>query len=186
MTARVAVFGTESTGKTTLARRLADVFAVPWAPEYVRSFWDERNGVIRGEDLGTIAQGQLENEAIATASADALVICDTELITNTLWADLLFPGACPGWVRREAERRAPGYALYLLCDTDIGFVDDGQRCFPGAAERERCRRIWRQALVKRNLPFVDVSGSLETRVTRAIAAIERAIGVTVPGDDSNR
>ncbi|MES1954353.1 AAA family ATPase [Salinisphaera hydrothermalis] len=186
MTARIAVFGTESTGKTTLARRLADLFAAPWAPEYVRCFWDEHNGVIRDEDLGTIAEGQIENEETAAARADSIVICDTELITNTIWADLLFPGACPDWVRREAERRAPNYALYLLCDTDVEFVDDGQRCFPGTAERERCRQIWRQALIARNLPFVEVSGSLETRLMHAASAIERVAGVIVASPGSTR
>ena len=177
MTARIAVFGTESTGKTTLARRLAALFDAPWAPEYVRSFWDERAGVILGRDLDTIARGQIENEEMAAARADSLVICDTELITNTIWADLLFPGACPAWVRREAERRAMRYALYLLCDTDIEFIDDGQRCFPEADKRERCRQIWRHALVERDLPFLNVHGSLEERLALAVPAIERTTGV---------
>ncbi|MGN8157371.1 AAA family ATPase [Salinisphaera sp. RV14] len=181
MTARVAVFGTESTGKTTLARRLAELFDVPWAPEYVRWFWRERAGAIRGTDLDTIARGQLDNEDAAAARADALVICDTELITNTLWADLLFPGACPPWVRREANRRARGYALYLLCDTDIEFVDDGQRCFPGAVARARCRQLWRNALIARNLPFVDIQGPLDERIARAVAAIEQTVGLSPAG-----
>ncbi|RFC43452.1 MAG: Nicotinamide riboside kinase, partial [Verrucomicrobia bacterium] len=37
---RVVVFGTESTGKTTLAQNLAAHFGAPWAPEFVREFWD--------------------------------------------------------------------------------------------------------------------------------------------------
>ncbi|HET7314592.1 ATP-binding protein [Salinisphaera sp.] len=180
MTIRVALFGTESTGKTTLARRLADVFAAPWAEEYVRSFWHRRDGDIRVEDLATIARGQIDNEARAAARAGQLVVCDTELITNTLWADLLFPGQCPAWVRAAAERRSRHYALYLLCDTDIDFVDDGQRCFPAPAERERCRRIWRGALVERDLPFVDIRGPLPQRLNTAISAIRHATRVAPP------
>lgn len=180
MTSRVAVFGTESTGKTTLARRLAEIFDVPWAPEYVRFFWEQRAGNIRAADLAAIAQGQIDNEAAASARANALVICDTELITNTLWADLLFPGACPAWVRQQAEQRARQYALYLLCDTDIDFVADDQRCFPGAAERARCGQLWRQALVERGLPFVDIRGSLDQRLAKAVVAVEHATGVTAP------
>lgn len=178
MTARVAVFGTESTGKTTLARCLAACFDVPWAAEYVRAFWDARGGDIRAADLATIARGQIDNEEVAAARADPLVICDTELITNTLWADLLFPGQCPAWVREAAERRSRHYALYLLCDTDIEHVDDGQRCFPGPVERARCRRLWRETLSARNLPFVAIRGSLEARIATASAAIRRATGVT--------
>ena len=55
---RFAVFGTESTGKTSLAERLAAHFNEPWAPEFVREFWDMRGGKIVASDLGTIALGQ--------------------------------------------------------------------------------------------------------------------------------
>lgn len=177
MSARIAVFGTESTGKTSLARRLAERFDAPWAAEYVREFWDARGGHIDASDLSTIARGQLNNERAALAQAEQLVICDTELLTNTLWADLLYPGQCPAWVREAAQRRCHDYALYLLCDTDVAFVEDGQRCFPAPREREYCRRLWRAALVEHGLPFVAIRGSFDTRVAVASAAIERVTGI---------
>jgi NadR type nicotinamide-nucleotide adenylyltransferase len=177
MSSRIAIFGTESTGKTTLAHQLAERFAAPWAAEYVREFWYARGGDIRASDLTPIAQGQIDNEEAAAARAEQLVICDTELLTNTLWADLLFPGQCPAWVRKAAQRRCHNYALYLLCDTDIAFVDDGQRCFPEAIEREYCRRIWRATLVDRDLPFVDIRGPLDVRLATAGAAIECVTGI---------
>ena len=58
---RIAVFGTESTGKTTLAERLAAHFNEPWSPEFVREFWDLRDGKITGGDLGTQARGPQVN-----------------------------------------------------------------------------------------------------------------------------
>src|SRR3954462_9070777 len=111
---RIVVFGTESTGKTTLAQKLAAHFGEPWSPEFVREFWDLKDGKITAGDLGTIALGQIANEDFAIGRAKRAVFCDTELLTCTLWNDLLFPGACPAWVRTEAEERARGYALWLL------------------------------------------------------------------------
>lgn len=178
MTQRIAVFGTESTGKTTLARQLATHFNATWAPEYVRAFWDANAGHIEASDLATIARGQIANEDAAAARANALVICDTELLTNTLWADVLFPGQCPAWVRSEAKRRSRTYTLYLLCDADIPFADDKQRCFPQPEERERYRRLWQDTLTQRKLPFVVVRGTYRERLATAIAAIERTIGCT--------
>jgi NadR type nicotinamide-nucleotide adenylyltransferase len=172
---RIAVFGTESTGKTTLAQQLAAHFGEPWAREYVREFWDARGGNIAAADLDAIARGQRANEEAAAARARRLVVCDTELITCTLWNDVLFPGACPGWVRVEAERRARGFALYLLCDTDVPWVPDPQRCFPDTASRERARRRWREALVSRGLPFVEIRGDWAERERVAIAAVERVL-----------
>ena len=113
---RIAVFGTESTGKTTLAQKLAAHFGEPWAPEFVREFWDLRGGEITEHDLGTIALGQIANEDHAVSRAKRVVFCDTELLTCTLWNDWLFPGKCPAWVRTEAETRAP---LLRLCSPKL-------------------------------------------------------------------
>ncbi|RFC44516.1 MAG: Nicotinamide riboside kinase [Verrucomicrobia bacterium] len=168
---RVVVFGTESTGKTTLAQNLAAHFGAPWAPEFVREFWDVKAGKITAADLGTIALGQMANEDRAVAQAGRLAILDTDLITCTLWDDVLFPGACPPWVRAEAEQRARGVALWLLCDTDIPFVPDPQRSFPDAAGRARGCQLWREALEQRRLPFVEIRGDGQQRNRLAIEAV---------------
>lgn len=170
--ARIAVFGTESTGKSALAAALAARFGEPWAPEYVRQFWDEHGGRIVAEDLDAIARGQIANEEAAAARARRVVFCDTDLLTNVLWADLLFPGACPDWVRTEAERRSRNYALYLLCDTDLPWEPDPQRAFPDPADRARLRALWRETLVSRGLPHVLIAGRDAAREAQAIAAVE--------------
>jgi HTH-type transcriptional repressor of NAD biosynthesis genes len=172
---RIVIFGTESTGKTSLAQKLAAYFDEPWSAEFVREFWDIREGKITPPDLGTIALGQIANEDVAAARARRAVFCDTELLTCTLWDDLLFPGACPAWVRAEAEERARGYALYLLCDTDIPFAPDPQRCFPDEAGRAMCRRLWRETLDKRSLPFVEIRGDWAQREATALAAVEAVL-----------
>ena len=100
---------------------------------------------------------------------------DTDLLTCTIWDDVLFPGACPPWVRTEAEARARGVALWLLCDTDIPFVPDPQRCFPDDASRSKGRQWWREALEKRGLRFVEVRGSWAEREATAIAAVEKIL-----------
>jgi HTH-type transcriptional regulator, transcriptional repressor of NAD biosynthesis genes len=172
---RVAIFGTESTGKTSLAQHLSRHFGEPWAREFVREYWESRAGEITAADLDAIARGQIENEEAAAAQAQRVVFCDTELLTCTLWDDVLFPGACPPWVRVEADRRAKNYGLFLLCDADVPFVPDPQRCFPDAQARERGRQLWREALVSRGLPFVDIRGDWPERERLAIAAVEKIL-----------
>ena len=175
MPLRIVVFGTESTGKTTLAQTLAAHFDEPWAPEFVRECWDLKQGKVAGADLGTIALGQMANEDRAAASARRVVFFDTDLVTCTLWDDLLFPGECPPWVREEAERRAQGVTLWLLCDTDVPFVADPQRSFPDEAGRTLGRRLWREALEKRGRPFAEIRGSWAERTATAIVAVSRVL-----------
>lgn len=171
---RMVVSGTESTGKTRLAQRLAAHFGEPWAAEHAREFWNAHGG-ITAADLDVLDRGQVANEEAAAAKARRVVFFDTDLITCVLWNDLLFPGKCPAWVRVEADRRAQGNALYLLCDADVPFVADPQRCFPEAVDRERSRRLWREALVSRGLPVVEIRGDWATREAAAIAAVERVL-----------
>ncbi|MCR6654243.1 MAG: ATP-binding protein [Opitutus sp.] len=172
---RIAVFGPESTGKTTLAQTLAAHFGEPWSQEFVRAYWDSHDGKVGPADLDAIARGQIANEEAAAQAARRVMFCDTELLTCVLYDDLLFPGACPEWVRAEADKRARGFALYLLCGTDLPFEPDPQRCFATPEEREMCRQLWRDTLVKRGLPFVEINGTGEERAAKAITAVDELI-----------
>lgn len=174
---RIVVFGTESTGKTTLSRQLAAHFHTAWSEEYVREFWGLRHGNIAPTDLDMIARGQVVSEENAAEKARKLLICDTDLLTNVLWDDLLFPGHCPNWVRRLSVLRSRRQALYLLCDTDVDFVSDMQRSFPAPEDRARCRALWRNTLITHRLPYVDIRGSWQERLDTAIHAIMEKTGL---------
>lgn len=194
---RIAIYGPESTGKTQLAEKLAAHFRAPLVLEYARERWDEQGGFLGLEDMLPVAQEQWRREDAAAAATAAhsqshllgdktdrardpmaarppLIICDTDALTTVLWSDLLY-GTTPEQVRRGAEKRCRNYALYLLLDTDVPFVPDPQRCFPEPEDREKCRRIWRGALERRNLPFVEIRGDWAERERAAIAAVEEIL-----------
>lgn len=170
----MAVFGTESTGKTVLAERLAAHFGAPWVPEYAREYWDRNGGAIGLEDMVPIAREQWRREDAAAAQAARLLVCDTDALTTMLWSDLLY-GTCPDEVRRGAEKRCRNYALYLLLDTDVPFGPDPQRCFPDPEDRMKAARVWRSALERRGLPFVEIRGDWAGRECAAIAAVDAVL-----------
>lgn len=178
MIKRVVLFGTESTGKSVLARELAEHFGEPWAEEYVRTYWDSRDGRIADWDLATIARGQLANEAVAMAAARRVVFCDTNLLSNVLWADVLYGGRIADWVRREADHRAPAYDLYLFCEPDLPWEEDPQRCFRDRetwlASAERCREM----LDTRGLAYVSIRGEGEARRAAAVSAVEARLSAS--------
>jgi len=170
---RVAIFGPESTGKTTLAAKLAAHFAAPLVTEYAREFWDT-HGVITLEDIPAIAREQWRREDEAGSPTNRLVICDTEALTTVLWSDLLY-GTCPDDIRRGAEARAKKYALYLLLDIDVPWTSDPQRCFPDEVDRKKCRKIWHGAVERRQLPYGWIRGDWAQREQAAILAVDKIV-----------
>jgi NadR type nicotinamide-nucleotide adenylyltransferase len=167
---RVCLFGPESTGKTTLARRLAERFETVAVPEYARPLLEAQGGRIEPEDIPRIARGQLASEEALARNARGVLFCDTDLLTTTIWSDVLF-GSCPEWVRLEAGRRT--YDLYLLLDVDVPWMTDVVRYLPDQRRAffDRCRL----ALEERGRPFVVITGDWERRLTTAIAAVERLL-----------
>ncbi|MBI3270381.1 MAG: AAA family ATPase [Planctomycetes bacterium] len=164
---RVCVFGPESTGKTTLAHRLAERFETVCVPEYARAWLESRGGRVEPSDIPRIARGQMAAEDALARDANRVLLCDTDLLTTTIWSDVLF-GACPEWIRREADRRS--YDLYLLTDIDVPWVGDPVRYLPAerASFLERCV----QALETRGRKYVRLRGSWEERFGRAVEAVE--------------
>ena len=51
---KVVLFGPESTGKSTLAKKLADHYNTQWVPEYARAYlqkkWDDKQEICAVED----------------------------------------------------------------------------------------------------------------------------------------
>ncbi|MFP4156938.1 MAG: AAA family ATPase [Opitutales bacterium] len=167
---RVVLTGAECTGKTTLAKALADHYGEPWSDEYVRHYVNQLDRPLERADLEPIARGQLALEDSAAERAKRFVLHDTDLFSSILYAKHYF-GAQIDWVDEAFRQRRDG--LYLLC-TPEGIdweADPGQR--EGPAARATLHRIFKRELNKQNLPHTELTGSVEERFRAAVAAIDR-------------
>ena len=123
----IGVIGPESTGKTTLAKALAQQFHGTYVPEYAREYI-ERKGTrdVTFDELCEIARHQIEQ--LQTISNDLkrpqTVFFDTELIVTKIWFDYAF-GIVPEWLN-QAILRYPMDA-YLLTAPDIPWQPDPAR-----------------------------------------------------------
>ncbi|MFO0660240.1 MAG: AAA family ATPase [Polyangiaceae bacterium] len=177
----MSVFGPESTGKTTLAKRLAEHFDTVMVPEYARIHLERQQGAISADDLPRIARGQIASEDALARDANRVLICDTDPLATTIWSRELF-GECESWIDEEATRRA--YDLTLLTDVDVPWVADQVRYLPENRRTffERCEL----ALQTHQRTYVTLSGSWETRFTRACEAIEQALQTRFYQSDKTR
>lgn len=167
---RVCIFGPESTGKSTLAKNLADHFGTNYVHEYARPLLDPKGGDVDYADMSRIARGQSAAEEAIVLQTLHVLFCDTDPLTTTIWSDVMF-GRVPAVVQALAKRHT--YDLYLLCDVDVPWVDDDQRYFPDDSARraffDRCKR----ALESRGRDYVVVRGSWADRLETAVCAVDR-------------
>lgn len=119
---RIGIIGPESTGKTTLAKELAEKYHGTYVPEYAREYV-ERKGTtdVTYDELCEIARHQIEE---LEQQPDGLYLFDTELLITKVWFDYAF-GHWPEWLD-EAIKRYP-MDVYVILYPDIPWVPDKAR-----------------------------------------------------------
>lgn len=173
---RVVLTGSESTGKTTLARQLAEHYDVEWVPEYVREYANRKKGTLEYDDHAPIAHGQIaledEYRVRAAERGSTLLLQDTDLLSTAVYCAHYY-GKCPIWLADAARARRPD--LYLLLDIDLLWTPDPVR--DRGHQREEMQSLFREAVQHSGVPFVVVSGTAEERFSAARAAIDKLLKI---------
>jgi NadR type nicotinamide-nucleotide adenylyltransferase len=164
---KVVVTGSESSGKTELATRLAERYRAPLAREFVREFAAVRGGKIDYGDHGPIARGQMASEDAAVSAATEIAILDTDLFSTVAYCEHYF-GRSPEWIVEEARKRAAD--LYLLVRPDIPWIADGIR--DRGERRDEMHALFHATLRAEKLRYVEIGGDRSERLAAAVDAID--------------
>lgn len=174
---RVVLYGPESTGKTTLAKALADHYQTVWVPEFARPYLQEKRdkeeAVCTLDDLLIIAQGQLAAENAAIQKANKLILCDTNILVTKVWSETHFKGYCAPELNTILAQTH--YDLYLLTSIDVPWEKDDLRDRPN--DREQMFTYFKQQLVTYNFPFLVLEGNPQERVEKSLTAIDQLLEI---------
>ncbi len=161
--ANIVLLGAPSTGKTTLAERMAQEFDTVWMPEYGREYWEthqiERR--LSLEQLVEIAEGHLERENALLLQANRYLFADTNAITTYMFSRSYHHAVAPR-LAELAMQAAARYDLVFLCGDDIPYDDTWDR----SGDVNRCifQKQILADLLMRKIPFIQLRGDIETRV----------------------
>jgi NadR type nicotinamide-nucleotide adenylyltransferase len=161
----ICLHGAESTGKTTLAARLAKATGALTVGEYGRSHCEAHREPLTLDDLLLIGRAQQAMIAAAAPYAGPLLIADTDALMTAAWTEMLLGE------RPDELMQAPKADLYLLLEPDLPWVDDGTRFFADPADRHRFAMIVEQVLLDAGVPFVRIAGAGDQRLAAALGAI---------------
>lgn len=166
--ARVAIVGSASSGKTTLAQALAERYGAVWVPEYLREFVATRARVPAEEDQLHIAATQAAREDALAAQAQRFLFCDTTPLMTLVYSRHYFGRVDDGLAALAARRR---YDVTLLCAPDIPWQPDGLQREP-EDQSAAVNAILAHELAARAMPHVRIHGPLDERLRQ----VEEVLG----------
>ena len=182
---KIVVIGPESTGKSTLCAQLAEHYETIWCPEFARDYLLTNGTDYEFEDLLTIANGQLslEQEYATKLERQSLPLLeegghlpyfiDTDMYVMKVWCEFVF-NRCHRFVLDQIVERQ--YDLYLLCNIDLPWVADELREYPDLETRRKLYYIYKDLMINQSVDWVDISGSYEQRLQKAILAVDKLLG----------
>jgi NadR type nicotinamide-nucleotide adenylyltransferase len=160
---KVVLLGAPSTGKTTLAEKLAIHFNTQWMPEYGREYWENHqiNKRLTLEDLLKIAQTHIEREDALVLQSNRFLFSDTNAITTYLFS-LDYHGNALAALENLAKAAENRYDIIFVCDTDIPYDDTWDRS--GDVKRKEFQQKIIDDLNARNLKYYILNGSVDERI----------------------
>ncbi|MDA6071205.1 DUF4301 family protein [Flavobacterium sp. AC] len=168
---KIALFGPESTGKTTLAKQLAEYYVTEWVPEFARDYlqekWEENQHICVADDMMPIAYGQVALENRKLASAKKYLFSDTNLMVTKVFSEMYY-GFCDPLLNEAALEH--DYDLFFLTDIDVPWEKDDIR--DTSDGRETVFSVFKQSLIDAKKPFITLSGNKESRLAKATAIID--------------
>ena len=167
--AKVAILGTESTGKSTLTEFLAQHYQT----EYVREVGREvvpKSAACTWEDLTAIAEQHAELIRRQASLARRVLFLDTDCHITQSYGELLFGRTLP---LSQGVITANAAQLYLYLAADAPFVQDGTRL--SLSERSKLDESHRAVLDRAGIRYHVLRGSWEEKYRAAVALIDQSI-----------
>jgi HTH-type transcriptional repressor of NAD biosynthesis genes len=167
MIQKVAFMGGESTGKSTIARILAERHNTQWVHEYGRELWEEQGGTGTFSDFLKIGKEQYYREEKLILDSDKYLFCDTTALTTEYWCRRFYHMADHRLTDLVSDTQDE--YMYFLCSDDFDFVQDGLR------ETEEFHAEFHQGIIDdldhRGIHYEVLTGSIEDRINQVEASL---------------
>jgi HTH-type transcriptional repressor of NAD biosynthesis genes len=159
---KVVIMGTESTGKSTLTKKLSDHFKGDIVQEFGRDYTDvnpAKEMTVENFETIAITHKQLIDSQVESGE-QPLIFIDTEALTTYVFGQMYlgFDFESKKIIDIILEQK---FDLVLLCDIDVPWIDDGTRDFPD--RREEHLHLLKSVLRMFEIPFKMIRGDYEDR-----------------------
>lgn len=162
---KIAILGSESTGKSTLTMKLANYYNIVYVEEAGRKIVEKTEYCTPG-DLYQIATAHAKEITKQISKANKLLFIDTDLNITKSYSSFLFkrPMSVCQWQEEANESD-----LYFFLETDCPYFQDGTRL--DKEQRETLSLSHKKTLLENRINYISINGNREDRLNRVIEII---------------
>ncbi len=165
---KICFYGPESTGKSTMAQRMAEIYHTEFVPEVARELITSNEFTVK--DILRIGHAQTKRVIDKTRTANKILFCDTDVITTQIYSEHYLDTIPPELYELEEVVK---YDQYFLLDIDVKWVEDGLRDL--GDRRKEMYEVFKDKLDRRSIPYLKVSGSYEEREEYIRSVIDKML-----------
>jgi nicotinamide riboside kinase len=89
-----------------------------------------------------------------------------------VWCEVVFGKVHP-WILEQIPKRK--YDLYLLCDVDLPWTQDGLREYPDLETRTKLFQKYKVIMESQSTPWILINGNTEERLLKATTAVDELL-----------
>ena len=173
----IAILGGESSGKSVLVSKLANVFNTTSAWEYGREFVFEQLGgdeqAMQYSDYPQMALGHQRYVDYAMKHAHKVAFIDTDYITTQAFC-IQYEGKAHPFL--DSMIREYPFDVTILLSNNTKWVDDGLRSLGSQKQRQRFQALLKKLLEKHHVPYIEIeSPSYLDRYNQVKSVIEKVL-----------
>ncbi|EKT53995.1 multifunctional transcriptional regulator/nicotinamide-nucleotide adenylyltransferase/ribosylnicotinamide kinase NadR [Providencia rettgeri] len=174
---KVAILGGESSGKSTLVNKLANIFNTSSAWEYGRDYVFSHLGgdemALQYSDYDKIALGHAQYIDFAVKYANKVAFIDTDFVTTQAFC-LRYEGKEHPFVQALIDEYR--FDLVIVLENNTPWVADGLRSLGSDKDRKAFQGLLIEMLKKNNIEFVRVESSdYDTRFLVCVTLVQQLL-----------
>ncbi|MCR4327500.1 MAG: multifunctional transcriptional regulator/nicotinamide-nucleotide adenylyltransferase/ribosylnicotinamide kinase NadR [Nanoarchaeota archaeon] len=164
-TKKVAIVGTESCGKTTLAKKLAKFYNTNYVHEVGRNYCINYSNQLTPEMFNLIAMENYLLQIEKAKESNKVLFIDSEATITQYYLDLYFNGNSSELIDKIASLQK--YDLVLFLEPDVEWVPDGLRFSGKDEERKENNKKLKKMFINRGISFVTIGGDYSERFNKS-------------------
>ncbi|MBT3397688.1 multifunctional transcriptional regulator/nicotinamide-nucleotide adenylyltransferase/ribosylnicotinamide kinase NadR [archaeon] len=164
-TKKVAIVGTESCGKSTLAKKLAKFYNTEFVHEVGREYCEKFSNLLTREMFDQIAMEHSLLQLKKAETSNKVLFVDSEATITQYYLEMYLPGERSKLI--EEIIALQNYDLVIFLEPDVKWVEDGFRFAGEDAQRIKNNEKLKQMFQERCINFISVDGNYDERFNKS-------------------